>query len=110
MEHTVEFQNGAYDGVSEWSIWWSFRMEHMAEFQNGAYGGVSEWSIWWSYRMEHMVELQNGTYGGVSDWKSKSQECGFPKKRLMCLFTFTWHMATPCFDQAARLQETLKTK
>ena len=93
MEHTMEFQNGTYGGVSEWNIQWSFRMEHTMEFQNGAYGGVSEWNIQWSFRMEIKISRV---------WLSQ--------KKLMCLFGFIRHMATSCFDQAARLQETLKTK
>ena len=49
--------------------------------------------------MEHMVEFQDGN--------QNLESVAFP---IMCLFAFTRHMATLCFDQAARLQETLKTK
>ena len=33
MEHMVEFHNGTFDGVSEWRIWWGFRMEHRQSFR-----------------------------------------------------------------------------
>ena len=94
--HTLKnFQTSACTSISAFL----FR-EHMVEFQNGTYGGVSEWNIWPSFRMEHMAEFQNGN--------QNLKSVAFPW--LMCLFAFTWHMATSCFDQAARLQETLKTK
>ena len=108
----AEFQKEHnYGRVSKWNIWQSFKMDHMAEFQKEHnYGRVSEWTIWQSFKMDHMAEFQNGTYGKSFRMEIKISNVWLSLKRLMCLFAFTQHMATSCFDQAAGPQETLKTK